>query len=528
MKASRAFFALGLVLLVSACARPTFVVARDEGSDPKGEFKYTRKQAAIAAERAVLTLAAVYDKEKGTWALKPGIVKVEEMKKLLADRAKSLDLMQRYDNEWFVDFIDWVKGMRPALEREEQATLWLLQRIQFVQTFNEFTELVGELPKEVIDKDAEYFFEHGSKNYSVRMIYPARDVTKIPFTARYIEEAKKQGKLKQVDSFMVTDSRQYGEKVKDLQDPNKFTWDKRQRGWVILSYKIITNSDAPGDNVVHYIEGYRMDASSLVREDLPALRGFLATGGNNVSVFVLDYDRKDENGYASPDAVKKIFQDIVTGRDLYDNESLRKDLLVALYERPENDKTLPERRRPPDKPVYVEIVPIGKKINVEIWEKKDAGWKVPFDHLSLTANLDVAYTAPKGKEDLALLEKNKDLKKIRSFVRRFKRASDTVVVEYWQPKEEYSKFNITYVAAGFGVNGIYTVQRKGMTREEAEIEFFASHVKVIDYFYGGTWFRIVDEAGDGVFEKRRQIADPTKSVDNSSAAASSYHDMSGN
>lgn len=525
MKAVKAVFVLGLLLFVSACARPTFVVARDEAIDPSGEFKYNRKQAEIAAERAVLTLAATY--KDGKWELKRDIVKVEEMKKLLTDRAKSLDLLLRYDDKWSARFIDWLKGMRPAIEREERATLWALQQIQLVHTYNEFVDLVGHLPKELIGSDTEYFFEHSPKNYSIRMLYPAKDIAQIPFTASYLEEAKKQNKLKLVDSFTVLDSQNYSEKIPDFEDANKFSWDKRERGWTILSYKITATSDRPNDNVVQYIEVFRVDANTLKIEELPALRGFLAAGASNTTVFILDYDKAGENGFGSPDAVKKILQNIITGRDLYDNESLRKDLLVELYERPRNNKDRPERRRPPDPPVYVEIVPMGKKLKVDIWEMKKEGWNVPISFKDLFKNLEVVYGKP-DKDDLEKIKSGQitgDLKKISLLIREFKMSGETVVVEYWKPKAEYLKMNVRSITGGIGASATYTLQRKGFPKEEAEIEYFGDKITQVDYFYGGLWFRIVDEDGDGTFEKRRQIADPTKSYKNTQAVHSNYGDF---
>lgn len=529
MKAKIVVVSVISVLVFSACARPTFVACRDEAAADTGEFKYTQRQAAIGCERAVLKLAANFNKEKGAWELKRDIVTVEDMRKLLADRAKALDDLQRYDIESLRQHIDWFKGLRGGLEREEQATLWLLQRIQFVDTYNKFVELVGELPKEMLGKDAEYFFEYGSKNYSMRMIYPARDVTKIPFTARYLEEAKSQGKLRLVDSFTVMDSRLYGEKIPDFKDSNKFSWDKRERGWKILSYKIIANSDMPNDSIVHYIEVFRVDANTAqVENGNAALRGYLASGGNNVSVFVIDYDKAGQDGFGSPDAVKSVLQSVVTGRDLYDNEFIRKELLVVLHERPKSDKARPERRRPLDPPVYVAIVPMGQQVKLDIWEVKKEGWSVPVSYKGLYKNLEIVYGKP-SKEDVKRLkaanDKNEkeELKKIEILAREFKLSGDTVVIEYWKPKSEYSQLNIKHAMAGAGPNATYTIQRKGLAKEEAEIEFFGEKIKQIDYFYGGAWSRIVDEDGDGLFEKRRQIANPTKSFSATPASNGGGH-----
>ncbi|GEM_PF-3497321 len=498
---------LTVALLASACATPTWKACRDGAVSQTEEWKYTQVQAAVACERVVLKKSAKFNKEKEVWEINPAAVSVEDAKKVLEDKAKSLDEILSYRDKELSDFIDWFKGMRQGLEKEEKIALWLLRRIQFVHTFNEFTNLVGELPKEMLGKEAEYFMPYGRNTYSLRMLYPSRDLYKIPFTALYLENAKKEGVLSKIDSFYVLDDQKYAKKLENLRDPNEFSWEKRQRGWKVDSYMIIPASDIkPANNVVQYIEIYRVENMGGIYgklESLPAVRGFLAAGAQNVTVFVIDYNKEGEDGFGSPDAVKNIFGSIVTGRDLYFDSTNRENLFEALYD---NSRAInlkrPERQKPDEKPLYVEVVPMGKKIDIDIWET--GNWTVPIEYLTLNKGLEIVYDSPKTPEDKRLDEKQ-GVKKILAFKREFTRDGKKVVVEIWIPKKEYSGRNIAEASA----NNIFKVRIKGGEEKSGDIEYFAERIKTIIYQFGGRWFQIVDNDGDGIFEKKKEIGDPT-------------------
>src|SRR3989338_2642087 len=88
----------------------------------------------------------------------------------------------------------------------------------------------------------------------------------------------------------------------------------------------------------------------------------------------------------------------------------------------------------------------------------------------------------------------------------FKDSNQTAVIEYWVPKAEYMNRDIV---DSFALSNTLRIRRRGLVAEEADVMRFGRYIKNIDYRYGGKWFRLEDEDGDGVFEKRRMIADPT-------------------
>lgn len=495
---------VGVAILLSACAQPTFWVARQAARDPQKEWRYNERQAAIAGDYALLLKAAKFNKEKGIWEPDPKVIGVKEQLVVLQDRAKALNEVNSYKDPELSRLVDWFKGLRLGFEKEEKITLWILQRLEYLDTYNKFVDLVGELPKGMLGEEVQYFFPQGRETYSLRMIYPGRDLTKIPFTARYLEAAKTQGILVKVDSFTVFDDQRYGKKIKGLRDENEFSWEERSRGWQIDSYKIQPDKEKPADNIVQYIEVYRVSSSGS-KESKAAARGFLATGGNNVSVFLLDYDKEGEPGFGSPDTVERVFSTLVTGRELYTDPSTRDKILEVLYERPANDKKNPERRKPPENPVYTAIVPMEKKIDLSVWEK--GTFVVPLDYKNLTQNSEIMFEKPKTQEEMDLEKARVPRKQIMVFIREFKENNESIVIEYWVPKPEYSKRNVEE-ASGFTYT--FRVRRTGEASEEADVSRFGKHIKMIDYRYGGRWFRIMDEDGDGIFEKRRWISTPTK------------------
>jgi hypothetical protein len=504
MKRLLSFGVVGLSLLVSACAQPTFWAARQAARDPQNEWKYNERQAAIAGDYVLLLKAARFNKEKGVWELDPKVVGVKDQLAVLRDRAKALDELLSYKDREFSRFVDWFKGLRAGFEKEEKITLWLLQRLQYIDTYNQFVDLVGELPKEMLGEEAQYFFPHDRETYSLRMIYPRRDIAKIPFTAYYLEAAKAQGILVKVDSFTVLDNQKYGKKIKDLRDENEFSWEEYNRGWQIDSYKILPDKEKPSDNIVQYIEIYRLDRAG-VRESKPAAKGFLANGGSNVSVFLLDYDKEGENGFGSPDTMERIFLTLTTGRELYTDSTTRQSILEALYDRPVNDRKNPERRKPPEVPLYTAIVPMEQKIDIDVWEK--GTFTVPLDYKNLAQNSEVIFEKPKTQEEKDLEKAKPPRKQIKVLIREFREGGEAVVIEYWIPKPEYSKRN---VIDAVGLTYIFKIMRLGEAIEEADVSKFGKYIKMIDYRYGGRWFRIMDEDGDGVFEKRRIISTPVK------------------
>lgn len=507
---------LAIIPLLTACVNPFIVSCRNEGTNPEAEFKYTARQTAVACDRAQLYADEqlfTYNKEKKIWELNPNGLLTSDLEKVMQDQVKSLDVLLSYKNQENADWIDWFPGFRTGLEREEQIALEILRRLNFVKAYNEFTDAVGELPEKLKPKEIPYFFPNGRKFYSMRLLYPqmGRRLDAIPFTAEYLEVARREGTLRLVDEFEVVSKQEFAKKVPDLQDPNEFTWKKQARGWVVKSYKMVSDNEKPNDNTVHYIEIFRRNDAGNT-EGLPAVRGFIASGGTKVSVFVIDYDREGERGYGTPDEVAKTFADLTTGNEVYDNTILREKLLTALYESPQaNRKENPERRKPKTKEIYTAIVKMGD-VQVDAWEKCSESCTVPFDYKTLTQNAELMLVPPKTPAEKQIEERDK-LRQIGAFIREFKQDGKVVVREYWIPKKQYANRDIVHPAAA--LVDTYKLRRKGGQEELAGVDYFAERIKTIDYSYGGKWFRIVDEDGDGNFEKKKVIAIPAGAVTSS-------------
>lgn len=498
-----------IVLALSACANPFVIACRDVAQDVKGNFKYTARQAAVACDRAQFYadphLFTKNDENKSI-VINPNGLLAADLEKVLKDEVKSLNSLLSYQNQENSDFIDWAKGFRQGLEKEEQIVLEILRRLNYVKSYNDFTDAVGELPESMQSKEFTYFFPNGRKYYSMRLLYSRTDkrLEDIPFTSEYLEAAKRDGTLKLIDSFEVMSLREFAKKVPNLHDANDFSWDKQNQSWVILSYKVMSVKDKPVDNVVQYIEIYRKAITKNFSgaESVPAVRGYMAAGGSKVTVFVMDYDREGNPGFGSPDEVVKIFSDITTGSDLYSDPMLKDKLITSIFESPQNNiKDKLDRKKPKDHQVYTSIVKMGDA-PLDVWEQ--GIFSVPFDYKILSQNLELVYAPPITSEEKRLAEREK-LKQIKLFIREFKQDSKVVVREHWLPKKAYSERNIAHSAA---LTDTIKIRKKNGIEESGEIAYFAEHVKVIDYSFGGKCSRIVDDDGSGIFKKKRAIACP--------------------
>src|SRR3989338_4171160 len=216
-----------LVFILGGCVTPFYVACLKAASDPNGKFKYTEDKARVAcSSKEVISYAythlLVRDKEKNTWELNPNGVLTEHVEGVLRDQVRSLNSLLSYQDREGADFIDFFKGFREGLGKEEAIALELLRRLNYVKTYNEFTDLVGELSPDLRPKELAYFFPVGRKFYSMRVLYPRKSLKNISFTAEYLEVAKRDGNLKLVDTFDVAGVQEFAKKIPDLYDPNDF------------------------------------------------------------------------------------------------------------------------------------------------------------------------------------------------------------------------------------------------------------------------------------------------------------------
>lgn len=499
-------YVLSLIFL-SGCVIPFFKSCADSAVDPAKEWKYTAQQAGGACDEAQFYAdphQTVLNEEKKIRELNPNGVLTADLEKVMQDQAASLDRWLSYQNRGDARFVDWFPGFRKGLELAEAATLYILRRLGYARTYNEFTDVVGELPPEMRPKEVNYFFPAGRKFYSMRLLYPLAPLEKISFAAEYLETAKKGGLLKLVDVFEVSSAQEFAKKLPNIYDPNDFQWKQDLRGWVVKSYKVLPDKEKPADNIVHYIEIYRKNRDLSGTESLPASRGFLAAGGSRVSVFVLDYDREGSPGFDSPDKVIRTWADVNTGRDLFANVFLRESILDSLYDQPQsNIEDRLYRRKPLEQEIYTSIVKMGEA-QIDVWES--GNWNVPFDYRNLTRELALEYVKPKTSEEQRKEELEK-VKKIKILVRSFQNDGKKNVIEYWIPRAEYAERDISDSSATG--SDTFRIRRRGKQEEVGEINYFGKYRRLIHYSYGGRWFSILDADGDGIFEKKRQIADPT-------------------
>ncbi len=507
VQVKRAIIVLSLLapLMLAGCVTPMVVACRTAAQDPKGEFKYTREKADAACERAQFYAAGhvvTHNKAENRWEFNPNGVLTSDLAKVIEDQAQSLDLLLSYGSKEDARFIDWFPGFREGLEKEERIALWIKQRLGYIDTYNKFVDAVGELPAALQSADAAYFFPAGRKFYSMRVLHPLRSLEGIGFTAEYLETAKKNGLLQHVDTFTVFDSQEFAKRMPHLYDPNDFGWKKEERGWAIRSYKIMTAGEKPENNVVHYIEVFRAGVGG-VEEPKPAVRGFVAAGGSNVSVFVVDYDRAGTPGFGNPDAFLTVPGGVATGKDLFGYWPQRTALLDSLYDaESRNPAGKPERKRPREREPYVSIVRPGDA-PIDLWER--GTWTVPFKYRQLTSSIDIRFAVPKNAEERRLEEQEK-LRALTAFVRQYRNNDgNVVVIEYWTPKAEYAARNIT---SAYATLDVFKVRRKNGAEESGEIGYFGKGTRMVDYLFGGKWFRLMDEDGDGIFEKKRSIASP--------------------
>ncbi|OGZ15640.1 MAG: hypothetical protein A3J08_00395 [Candidatus Lloydbacteria bacterium RIFCSPLOWO2_02_FULL_51_11] len=503
-------FAIATVamLFLASCVTPFGVACRDIAVSPTDEFKYADRQADIACERAQLYAfdrLTLYDKEKKQWEVNPYGIPIKDVVTILKNQAADIDNFLSFEQRKFADHIDWYRGLRTGLEKQEVVTQEVLRRLLFVSVLAEFETKVGPLPASVRETVTyKHFFPQGTESYAVQLLYSGRDrdrrLENIPFLATYLENAKADGTLKLVAQVAFDSYDDFAQKVPDPRYRNEFSWQRVERGFAAYGYKIVPADAKPNESAVQYLEVYRRIKGKT--ESHPAVRGFLAPGGSQVSVFLIDYDQEGLVGYGTPDEVWVSGFSVATVSDLLTNFSARQKLIDSIYERPEGiNRNRPQRKRPAEKPVYTAIAKMGD-VHLEVWQKGD--WSVPFMYTKLPVTLAVAIGPGKTEEEKRLAKEH-GVSKLLGFKRTFRGESGVVVMEYWKPKLEFSKQNVR----GSSVQSSETIriQRKGESEIGGDVAFFGT-LHMVDYTVGGRWFRLVSEDDTGKFAKKKDIANP--------------------
>jgi hypothetical protein len=497
-----------------SCTKSVVGACRELATNPDGKYKYNRNQSKAACAVINRYLAGKYSEEKKTWAIDyTRILETEEVIEYIDDQLKSVDKLLGYRDEDLARFIDWWKGFRKALERQERRLRYVKSRLNYVINYNKYADTVGEADSETVTK----LMPYGRKNYSIRLIYPLYDLGDLKFVADYVENAKRENTLKLVDEFKIIESKEFAEKVVDKDDPNKFRWKSHYRGWLIKAYKILPDKEQPSEANIDYLEIHKAkfrevkDGSKVFEsfESQFAVSGFKGMGNDKVNVFVIDYDFDVIKGL-SPDKIYKTFLDVVYGNELYAIPGLKTEVLDVLFD-PPIAKEKEHRKKPPEKPLYVEIAKMGD-VDAKLWEESLDGFKVPFAYSKhgpgkYDTDIEIMWKKPKSQEEKLLEEQG--LKQIEYVKLLYKKSSNTQVIEYYILKDEYAERNVKEADPNNYADTL-KIRRDKKPEESSEVEWFVKRVKAIDYLYGGWWWRILDKDDDGVFERKRKIADPTE------------------
>jgi hypothetical protein len=501
------------LFILNGCVKPSVIACRETATlptDKGGKFGWTEEQAMAACADVDRTLAGKFDETKGTWTIDyTKIVSVEEVLKHIQDQLGSIDVLLSYKDEETARDIDFWKGFRQGLERQEKRLRWVEQRLSYVVNYNAFVDKVGESDGEIAKK----LMPYGRKAYSLRLLYPIYDIKQLKFTADYVESAKKDGSLKLINTFPIVETEEFAEKIPDRDDPNKFIWKSHYRGWLIKAYKVMPGKEQPMTSNADYIEIFKAKFNKteggkefVGYDEQFVVAGFKSRGKDMVNLFVIDYNLDVIQGFC-PDKVFETFVDVIFGNEIYINDDVRKEVMEVLYEPPIAEEK-EYRKKPPEKSLYVEIARMGE-VTVSAWEEGE--FSVPFSYSAVgpgkfDLSSEIVWGKLKTPEEIRV-EEEEGLKKIEFFKLSYKKEGNVKVIEYYVPRSDYGQQD---VKEGFAFVDTFRIRRKGQPEMSADIKFFADKIKAVDYEYGGRWYRILDKDGDGKFEKRRKIADPAE------------------
>lgn len=498
-------FAVGIL---AGCATPFTPACLTIAKDVTEEFKYKSDEALVACEAAQYQAVPHLfkrDIKTGVWSLDQGGIGVDQVAAVIRRNVRNLNAYLAYDNPKQVEAVDSLRGLRQGLEKEELIGLDQFSKLNSLKILSEFAKEVPLATDVTNREDYRYFMNYGDGRYSLRQVYPHETfaVKNIPFDAEYLASARDNGSLKLVEQVRQVTQQEFAKKIVDLRDPNNFRWKKAFQGFELRGYKILPPDGKPKDETIHYLEVYRLKDDLVTTESLPAVRGFMPATGSGVSIFLADYDREGAVGYGMPDELWKFASPVKTGQELLTSMSYRDQLMTSLFDPPKLvDRNLPERKRPQDPPIYYKVVKAGDYMP-NAWKK--GKFTVPFKYATLMQNYEFEIVPALPK-----LEAEVKFKQLKSLVREYRKDGNRVVIERWEPKPEYLKRNIVDLWA---IGSALTLRRDGFSEERGDIKLFGKRIVTIDYQFGDRWYRIRDEDGDGVFELKQGIADPSATTD---------------
>jgi len=524
LRLKKLFLFLFLILVLvftTSCVKSLVQSCRELATKPlekEGIYGFTEEQAKAACAYGNRFIAGKFDKDTKLWSIDyANFITIEDVLKYVDDSLLSTDQLLSYEDKYMVRWIDFFEGFREALEKQEDQKRWVKARLTYVKNYNKFVDEVGEIDSGGVKK----LLPHGRKAYSLRLFYPQNTLRELRFVADYIESAKANDNLQLVNQFTFLDQKEFAEKIVEKDDIAKFKWKEHHRGWLIKAYKICTDGEPPIKSDIDYLEVYTANFKKVAgstefdsfNENF-VVSGFKSKDSETVNIFVVDYDYSQVVGF-SPDNILKFYDKITKGNELYEEEGLKTALLDVHYDPPVAEEK-EHRKKPQQKPLYVEVVKMGQVSDkIKLWEENEKGFTVPFKYSAhdpgkFEIETKVHWKKPETPEEKEIL-KNRDLKQIEYFKMFYKKGftlnASVKVIEYYIPKEQYSKRD---VKSFYSYSGQITIQRLDQPEEKASIKYFSEKVEAIDYEHGDRWYRIYDEDGDGVYEKRRKIANPNE------------------
>jgi len=491
------FAMLLAVLLTAAGCAPSY----------RGEFQKLadREQWTTEQKRAALEYSYRYfgkEQEGGAYTVLYSRLPKSEVTAQLDSFLSDLDELLNYRNESDREYLETF-GLRPHFEQQEEVFRAIRARIRVAELHDVFEQMLGKRSYYSSSRD-EHGFDHAmGYDPAILAIDPAKLGERFPFRNEVIDEAKKEGLLREVARFSLTQRRDLAFKEPDPddpEDPNKYVWRKQSYELEMVSYKIITPGDEkPRDNNTNYAEVYRLIGGK--REDKPAIRAFL-DGSGSTAIAVIDTQRQsDTTGYGLPDSVERI------------PESRLADAEMVARIFPDDPRI--KRIQPKDPPVRVEIAKAGTEI--DIWEKATTGegWRVPFPYRNEEGdNYTVALRFKKKKHGQGDGPAAR-LREVEYIEKRWKPTKPCAgdVVEYFVPKDPFGK----PVLAGRVVE-IYNLPTKlefvfpDGTEETIVVtpgpnKAVRDKPEAVGYDFAGKRYVIKDEDGNGSYEKRKEVGE---------------------
>lgn len=472
--------------IISGCAPRYANLMRQKGQNEG----WTKEQQAVA-EHLSYRLKFTKENLDGTFSVNYCVLPNELVAKIVKARIDDLGEVLDYKNP---DWAPYIKafGLRGELEREEKVFKANYNRLRLIDNHNKFRQLMGQISS---SRPMETDLCYDASRVFVEDVFAT-----FPFTSDRIEEARKSGKLNEVERILWSAKRAFGRKDQDPSDPddpNKFVWRAEEIGIEFVSYKILDDPN-PRDNNLDYVEGTRftMTSNGMRRESRPALRLFVPDR-SWPAVLVIDKDKEGEVGFALPDSVETVSATLTTAESLFNTPEIVNSLFpVSLQERRVQPKDPP--------PVIVDIAPVGRN-RIEVWEYNDQGWTVPFRYKNDRADNYYVSVKIKGDEN-AHFDPSAINKQIEYLKKQWNGGGN--VVEYFRSKPPFDQANLVNISVGGNRVVVVTNQGEEITGyvTSGSNRVIQDRPYQVEYTESEKRWLLADEDNDGKFEKRKQVA----------------------